>query len=160
MARRSWIVLAVVAVLVTASAVTALMWRRLKEQPFTEQRVVAVTLELYGPPYGRAVAKAEESDAIAVRRLTQMLDRGTSTEPHSCVNIGHLSLKRADGSQFSLEILPGHDARFFEYRYGGVYRRIDRSDFMQSVAPFGVPIESFVEPAGQSATDAVDQACG
>lgn len=86
---------------------------------------------------------------MAVRQLTHMLDRGSYVEPHLCVNIGDLSLKRADGSEFSVEILPGHDADSFEYRYGGVYREIDRSDFLQAVAPFGVPAESFAQPAGQ-----------
>ena len=149
MACRSWITLVVIAALAAAGILTELAWRRPRARPFTDQSIVAVTLDLSGLPSGRATASAEVSDPLAIRRLTQMLNRGVFTEPHPCTDIGQLILKRGDRSQLLIEILPGHDADFFEYRYGGAYRRVSRADFLDAVAAFGVPVESFAGPGSE-----------
>ena len=143
-----WIVSTVIAVLLTAVGLIGVVWLWSQRKLFAHQQVVAVTLVLHGPPDSRAPARAELRDPMAVSRLTRMLDRGSTTEPHPCASIGYLRLERADGSELSVSLLHEHNTEFFEYSHDAVYRRIARQEFFEAISPFCVPLESFAQPSG------------
>ena len=83
---------------------------------------------------------AETASPDHIPSLLHVLCERTETEPHTCVAVGRLNLDLAGVHAITLEILPGHDDQFLEYRDDrGHYYRINRSAFSAAITPIGLP---------------------
>jgi hypothetical protein len=83
---------------------------------------------------------AETASPDHIPSLLHVLRERTETEPHTCVAVGRLTFDLAGGNVITLEILPGYDDRFLEYRDDrGHYYRINRSAFVAALWSLGIP---------------------
>ena len=113
---------------------------RASVQSINPSRVLKLRFEIDVDPVNSRIVSAETASHDHIQSLLQVLRERTETEPHACVAVGRLTFDLAGGNAITLEILPGHDDKFLEYRdVRGHYYRINRSAFAAAISQVGIP---------------------
>jgi len=73
---------------------------------------------------GREQQIARTSDAAAIGPFLGALREARETGDHKCASTARVVIRPRQGPPVDVEVLPGHDDRFYEYRHDG---RIDRT---------------------------------
>jgi hypothetical protein len=100
---------------------------------------ITVTLPKYDPNpgypgHGQEAATITTDDPALIQPLLDVFRRAKRGEEHKCGSSGTITIRRKDGDVEELHILPGHDERYYEYRFGGRMNRVSREPF-----PGGAP---------------------
>ena len=87
---------------------------------------------------GQEEARVTARNPANVAGLLAVLQTAERASEHKCGAIGTITIRKLDGSVNVLHILPGHDPRYYEYRYDGRINRVDRESFLEALQAFGV----------------------
>jgi hypothetical protein len=79
----------------------------------------------------------QSSERQAIEALIDVLNTGERTMKHLCASMGGIVFEQPDGCTFVLEILPGHDPAYYEFRHEGVPYRVDRGAFIAALKRLG-----------------------
>jgi len=90
------------------------------------------------PGVGQDEAQVSTADPAAVAELLGVFRSARRATEHKCGHVGTITLRKRDGQAEELHILPGHDRRYYEYRYRGEINRMDRERFLDALRRIGV----------------------
>ena len=96
-----------------------------------------------GKPISDANIIVDDQQAIAA--LLQVVHSAQETEEHKCGHRGTITLKLRNGEKPVLEYLPGHNDKFYEFRYNRKIYKVSREKFIEVMGKFDVkvPLTSF-----------------
>jgi len=103
--------------------------------------VASLALDLEAIPGRQTQAKMTTADRDKIEALAAVLRMGKPTGDHKCAGTGTLTFRMNDGSSSRIELLAGHDRRYYEFRAGsggtyGVYR-VDRQPMWRATSGLG-----------------------
>lgn len=130
--------------LALCAAVGAVWWWAAQRNPVLagieadSVRGVEVRFEAWGDEPPRAGAESNDPDAVAA--LVAVLRDSTQGTDHKCGDRGTLTLKRASGATVRMTFLAGHNADWYELRYGGKLYRVPRAAFVEAMRRIGVEL--------------------
>lgn len=143
MKTRRWIVNAVI---VTASALLAalafVLLRRADPPPPVPPpgAVASVEVDLVAIPERQSEFKTTSADGPRIEALAAVARAGKAVQDHKCPESGSLTFHQTDGSAVVLNLLAGHDRRYYEFRTTGVeygVYRVDRLLLQQALSALG-----------------------
>lgn len=87
---------------------------------------------------GQAATRMRIADRTQIQAVLDVFSRAERGSEHKCGASGTVTIYRADGGSEVLDILPGHDPAFYEYRYAGRINRVERVGFLSALQALGV----------------------
>jgi hypothetical protein len=133
---RTWLVAAFVAAVVVGGV--CVIWPRSTVlPPLTPADVEAIEIQIEAWETTPARHYRTADEAAIARFLAAIRTARPATE-HMCGTLAYVSIHCKNGSVESLGILPGHDPRFYEYRYARTINRVERVPFLEALAAIGV----------------------
>jgi len=132
-----------VVLLIIAVLVLVLWWVRTSDRgvahvtPGEVLRIEAV-LHAMGPEDDaeRPTFTTEKESTIAA--LLASFQTSRRTMDHRCLSVATLRIVHRTGPVDELEILPGHDSQYYEYRYNGKLYRVPRQEFVRACELIGI----------------------
>ncbi len=103
----------------------------------TAKKVETIEVHLL-PTRNQQKVKINSDDPAKIAGLLAVLGTAERTSDHKCGKIGTITIRKTNGSVDKLHILPGHDVRYYEYRYGSRINRVDRARFLGALKAIGV----------------------
>ena len=79
-----------------------------------------------------------ETDPQLIQRFLDVFKTAKRGSEHNCGSYADIVIQLADGSTEILSILPGHDDRYYEYRFESRISKVDRSRFLEALAAMGI----------------------
>lgn len=100
-----------------------------------------VEVDLVAIPERQAAFATTSADVPGIEALAAVARAGKAVEDHRCPESGTLTFRQKDGSAFVLNLLAGHDRRYYEFRTSpglgyGLYR-VDRPLLQQALSALG-----------------------
>lgn len=96
----------------------------------TEVRVPGNT----GPE--QTIARSNDLDAISA--FLGALRRAKESGDHKCASTARVLIRRKQEPTIDIELLPGHDPRFYEYRHDGHIYRTPRPGMLAALKRLGL----------------------
>jgi hypothetical protein len=78
------------------------------------------------------------ADPTQLQALLTVLATARRCSEHKCGNSGTITIRKKDGAEEVLGILPGHDGKYYEFRYGSRINRVNREPFLAVMKSLGV----------------------
>lgn len=101
--------------------------------------VTAVEISIYASATNTPAAVTQVKDPRIIASLMELFAKPRhETEHHRCFSVGVVNFLHADKTVEEFEILPGHDVKYYEYRYKEKTYRIDRKAFVMTFRKAGV----------------------
>lgn len=108
-------------------------------------QVAGIDLYLYREEYPLPGSENKQDElkltidnTVRIRELLESFRDARRASEHKCANSGRVSIRWKSGDTEELYILPGHDSRYYEYRFGTRINRIDRERFVTALKAAGV----------------------
>jgi hypothetical protein len=107
-------------------------------------RIAAVEVWLHyevdksGEASGPARMLARCDNPAAIRELLVAMARPEAAPQHKCGFPGRFVFVRKDGERATVEFVPGHDPRFYEFGHRDELARVPRAEFLAAVKDLGV----------------------
>jgi hypothetical protein len=124
------------------------LWRFRCLPTISETEVSSVEIQINSWKTPNEVISVKSTDRSAIAMLMGVIAKSEETRDHRCGSIGVIKLATRAGKTEELEILPGHDAQHYEYRFNQCINRVDRESFYKAMKAFGVkalPIDNSEE---------------
>ena len=102
--------------------------------------VASVDVDLAAIPERQSAFATTSVDGPRVEALAAVARAGKAAEDHKCSDSGSLTFHQKDGSVVVLNLLAGHDRRYYEFRTTGVQDgiyRVDRAPLQQALSALG-----------------------
>lgn len=80
----------------------------------------------------------KSTDKHAIEAILKVVSSAERTSDHKCGSSVKVQIQNNDGTQTALRFLPGHDEKFYEYRYESRINRVDREQFLSAMRLLGV----------------------
>jgi hypothetical protein len=78
------------------------------------------------------------SDPEVIQRFLDVFKTAQRGSEHKCGGYAEIEIRLTDGTTETLSILPGHNERYYEYRFGSRINKVDRTRFLEALAAMGV----------------------
>jgi hypothetical protein len=127
MKRKLWLLVSLVVVSGIASYVLWLNSTSVQLPPNNPQSIELIVFGISGDNERQEVII---DDPTEVSEFMGMLRTGRANEDHKCGDVGTANLNFEDGA-IKIGLLPGHTARYYEFRYDRNNYRIDRRRFQK-----------------------------
>lgn len=102
-------------------------------------RLYPYEVNTYRPPgYAQKEAEVSITDEDQIRALLEVFDTAKRASEHHCASSGSITIHKKNGSVETVEILPGHDPAFYEYRMGNRINRVDRDQLLAALKAAGI----------------------
>ena len=101
----------------------------------------------FGPGYEQMRSEVTIGDRDLMQPLLDAFRTATRGEQHNCGNSGVILIRRKDGTDDEVFILPGHDERYYEYRLDSRICRVDREPFLAALKALGLDGIKTVPPS-------------
>ncbi len=139
--RRLLFALAFLSVVTAVTAVTTAYIVRTLYFPIVPSLAVdevdSVEIELFEWESQQA-ANVKSADASGIERLLSVIATAERTDDHKCGPVGTVTFKLKKGPAQEISVLPGHDDRYYEFRYERKIHRVDRDEFLEALRSVGV----------------------
>jgi len=122
------------------------MTRLFASKPTDIGEVQSVEIQLWAPLDGKSKTLYEGSFANTeqLSALKQLfMEEGLSHSDHKCASLGHFKFVTSEGIK-TIEILPGHDEDYYEFRYDKKAYRIDRGKYISALKKLSIPEKAIV----------------
>jgi hypothetical protein len=87
---------------------------------------------------GAVPAPVQSTDRGAIRSLLQLIGTAKPAREHECAPVARVTISGKSGDIAILDILPGHDAGFYEFRRNHQIYRVPRPDFLVAMKKLGI----------------------
>lgn len=106
--------------------------------------VAKLEIELF--PWRDELSKPTVAASVTVEDQGRIADVLASLKPavpnedHKCSSRGQIRFIQSNGSQVTIEFLPGHDVSHYEFRLNNKNYRVPRADFVRALLPLGIEV--------------------
>ena len=101
----------------------------------------SLRLEIYKSYDGKhPAASFNVTEPRSVDAILDVLRQGVSHEDHKCAEVGMAAITFDDGKAVTIEILPGHNLKNYEFRYQRCNYWVPRNAFFAALKKAGVDI--------------------
>jgi len=103
----------------------------------------SLRLEIYPSPDGkRPAASFNVTEPKSVNAILGILWQGVEQTDHKCADIGQAKITFADEQTVTIEILPGHETEYYEFRYQRKNHRVPRNAFLAALEKAGIDLSA------------------
>lgn len=136
------ILVVVVACIPVAFGVHWWYWPSIPATSATDVVAIDVHLIRWGnendPEHFQKETSLSCTETKKIQALLDVFQNAERTGEHKCGSSGTLMIRKQNGSTEKLHILPGHQAEYYEYRYGSRINRVNRARFLAALRAMGV----------------------
>ncbi len=92
------------------------------------------------------VTSFDVTEPNRVDTILEVLRQGIRHSDHKCAKVGAAAITFADGQTITIDILPGHTADNYEFRYKGCNYFVPRDAFLIALKNAGIDTELLPAP--------------
>ncbi|MCP3923053.1 MAG: hypothetical protein GY714_10750 [Desulfobacterales bacterium] len=105
---------------------------------FTNEDIVKIRIQAYTYPLRTEKHEIVVSDPKKIVELLAVFNKGKITKDHKCPDEGTVCFILKGGNEYKLHYLPGHEYKYYEFRYGKDLFKVKRNVFIKAMKNAGV----------------------